>query len=77
MKNLNIEFEKAMNVIKTLEKYNVITATQIEMDDINQEIYKFSPTPAFIAFLIFTHEMIDTPRSFSWYIGGRNKPYLT
>jgi cellobiose phosphorylase len=76
MKNLKIESEKAMEIINILRKYKLINITQIEMDDANQEIYTFNPNPAFVALLIFAREMIDRPGSWSWYSGGRNKPYL-
>ena len=76
MKNLNIESGKAIEVIKTLQKYKLIRSTQIEMDDANQEVYTYVNPPQFVAFLILARDMIDPPHSFSWYVGGRTKPYL-
>ena len=76
VKNLKIEAEKARQIINVLEKYNLLYKTQIEMDDELQTVYNFKPTPSFIAFLIFAREMIKTPNNFSYYSGGRNKPYL-
>ena len=76
MKKLNIEADKAKQIINVLEKYNLLHKTQIEMDDELQTVYNFKPTPSFIALLIFAREMIKTPNNFSYYSGGRNKPYL-
>ncbi len=76
VKNLKIEADKAKQIIVILEKYNLLYRTQIEMDDEPQTVYNFKPTPSFIAFLIFAREMIKTPNNFSYYSGGRNKPYL-
>ncbi len=76
VKNLKIEADKAKQIIVILEKYNLLYRTQIEMDDEPQTVYNFRPTPSFIAFLIFAREMIKTPNNFSYYSGGRNKPYL-
>ncbi len=76
VKNLKIEADKAKQIIGVLDKYNLIYKTQIEMDDEIQTVYNFKPTPSFIALLIFAREMIKTPGSFSYYMGGRNKPYL-
>lgn len=76
VKNLKIEADKARQIIDVLEKYNLLYKTQIEMDDELQTVYNFKPTPSFVAFLIFAREMIKTPNNFSYYSGGRNKPYL-
>ncbi|MDD4125599.1 MAG: helix-turn-helix transcriptional regulator [Eubacteriales bacterium] len=76
MKNLNVGFEEAMTILKTLYKYGVIKTTNIEMDDVTQEVYTFDPTPSFVALLIFTREMLDRNKCYNYYMGGRNKPYL-
>lgn len=76
IKNLGIEPDKAKEIISVLEKYNLLYKTQIEMDDETTTVYNFNPTPSFIAFLIFAREMIKKPDNFSYYSGGRNKPYL-
>ena len=59
-----------------LRKYDLIGITSIEMDDETQEVYSFRPTPSFVALLIFARELIDKPRSFSFYSEMRDKPYL-
>lgn len=77
MKNIGVDFDKALEIIKTLNKYGVINTTEIELDDVVQEVYTFVPTPSFTAMLIFAREIIDKPDNFSYYMGGRNRPYLS
>ena len=76
IKNMNIDFDKALSVIKTLHKYGMIRMTQIEMDDVIQEVYTFEPTPSFTAMLIFARELIDKPNCFCYNMNGRKKPYF-
>ena len=75
-KHLHITEEKAKSIINILKKYNMISSTFIEIDDVTQEFFSFSPTPSFVALLIFAREMIDKPNSFSYYYQCRKKPYL-
>jgi len=75
-KNLGIDTEKAEAVIKKLKNYGMVHTTEIEMDDEIQTVYTFNPSPSFFALLIFAHEVMDPPNNFSYYSGGRNKPYL-
>ena len=76
VKEMDIDKDTAADIIRILQKYHLIHVTQIEMDDEEQEIYTFNPTPSFIALLIFAREMIDRPNNFSYYMGNRNQPYL-
>lgn len=76
VKMMDIDKDTAADVIRILQKYNLIRTTQLEMDDEEQEIYTFNPTPSFIALLIFTREMIDRPNSFAYNIVNRSQPYL-
>ena len=76
VKKMDIDKDTAADIIRILQKYRLIHVTQIEMDDEEQEIYTFNPTPSFIALLIFAREMIDRPNNFSYYMGNRNQPYL-
>lgn len=76
VKSMGMEPDKAMQVIEIVKKYHFLNQTQIEMDDEIQTVYKFNPTPSFVAFLIFAREIIQTPNNFSYYSGGRNKPYF-
>lgn len=77
VKNLGLDFDKSLEIIRTLQKYGLIRMTQIETDDVTQEVYSFKPTPSFISMLIFAREMIDKPNNFVYFSGGRNKPYLS
>ena len=74
--NLKIDTDTAKQIIATLKKYRLLYTTQIEMDDEIQTVYTFSPTPSFIALLIFAREIIDPPSRFSYQWSGRKKPYL-
>lgn len=76
IKGLNINNDEAAKVLAFLEKYNLIYKTSIELDDETKTVYNFKPTPSFTALLIFAREMIETPNNFSYYLGGREKPYL-
>ncbi len=76
VKKLNITFETAKEVISTLEKYQFISSTYIEMDDEIQTVYNFQPTPSFIAFLIFTKEIIVQPNNFCYYCTERKTPFF-
>ena len=71
-----MDFDKALSVIQTLCKYEMVYTTHIEMDDVTQEIYTFAPTPSFTAMLIFARELIDKPNNFYYNLNGRKKPYF-
>ncbi len=75
-KNLKIDTVRAKRIINVLLKYNLLYETQIEMDDEIRMVYNFKPTPSFVALLIFSKEIIKAPNNFSYYSGGRNKPYF-
>ena len=76
VKRMGVTQERAMEILQMMRKYHLIGVTSIEMDDETQEVYTFRPTPSFVAFLIFARELIDRPRSFSFYSEMREKPYL-
>ena len=76
VKKMGISQEKATEVLEILAKYRLISSNPFEMDDEVQTIYTFSPSPSFIALLIFAREMIRTPRIFSYHMDLRKKPYL-
>ena len=75
-KNLKIDTVRAKRIINVLLKYNLLYETQIELDDEIRMVYNFKPTPSFVALLIFSKEIIKAPNNFSYYSGGRNKPYF-
>ncbi len=77
IKNIGITTEEAEEIVKKLQKYNMISGTQIEMDDEVVTVYKFRPTPSFIALLIFARELISSPDRFAYYNESRNTPYLS
>lgn len=76
VKELNVDLEKAKEIIKVLTKYQLIKKTQIELDDKIKDVYTFFPTPSFVSLLIFAKEIIDPPHCFAFYSEGRTKPYL-
>ena len=76
VKRMGLTQERAMEILQMMRKYHLIGVTSIEMDDETQEVYTFRPTPSFVAFLIFTRELIERPRNFSFYSEMREKPYL-
>lgn len=76
VKKLGIDAEKAGVVLAILNKYKMVYATQIEMDDEMQTVYHFAPTPSFIGLLIFAQELINKPDQFNYYTENREIPYL-
>ncbi len=76
VKSLGLTEEKATEIIRKLENYDMIRSTQIEMDDEVQTVYRFRPTPSFVALLIFAREIISPPGHFFYFNCDREKPYL-
>ncbi|MBQ9747775.1 MAG: helix-turn-helix transcriptional regulator [Clostridia bacterium] len=76
VKHMGVTLEKSDEILKTLSKYRLIDSTQIEMDDETQTVYRFNPSPSFVALLIFAREVIDTPSIFCYHTQQRKKPYL-
>ena len=76
IKNFDISESKANEIIGTLEQFNLLYRSEIELDDDIKTVYNFKPSPSFVAMLIFAHEMIKAPNYFSYYSGERTKPYL-
>jgi len=76
--NLNISIEKAQQVIDDLIKYQMIVINQIELDDGVKDVYQFTGFGSnFAAMLMFAREVIDKPRSWNIFHGGRSKPFLS
>lgn len=73
---LGINDKKAGEILSKLKKYKMVYSTEIEMDDEIQTVYHFSPTPSFIALLIFAREIIEKPEIFAYYCENRGTPYL-
>ncbi len=76
VKNIGVTKEKAVEIINIFKKYSMIRESEIELDDEIKTVYTFVPTPSFVALLIFAHQVIKKPNSFSYYYEGRNAPYL-
>ncbi|MCI8462675.1 MAG: helix-turn-helix domain-containing protein [Lachnospiraceae bacterium] len=76
MKNLGLDFERAMEIIQILRKYHMISCTQLELDDLTQEIYSFKPAPSFTLMLLFVQELIHRPSIFYYFCESRQKPWL-
>ena len=76
VKNLGIDAQKADEILKTLEKYHLVYTSQIEMDDELKTVYRFSPTPSFVALLIFAREIIIKLDLYAYQSGGRTEPYF-
>ncbi len=76
VKHLDLEHDRAGEIIEILRKYKMIHLTQLEMDDEVQTVYTFSPNPAFVSMLIFAKEMIERPSRFVCNCSGRRKPYF-
>lgn len=76
VRELSIDQERALELIRLLKKINLVTTRELELDDMVRDVYIFVPNTAFIALLIFAREMIDRPNNFSYNTGFRTKPFL-
>lgn len=76
MRELSVDQQRAMEIIRQLKKINLVTTHELELDDTVRDVYIFVPNTAFIALLIFAREMIDRPNRFSYNSGFRTKPFL-
>ncbi len=76
VKELNVESEKAQEIVRILTKYQLVRKTQLELDDEVKDVYNLIPLPTFVGLLIFAREMIDPTHRFAYYSDNRSKPYL-
>lgn len=76
VKRLGVTSERAEELITLFTNYKLINQNELELNDGSVKISSFSPNPAVIPLLIFAGELIDRPRSFNYFCGGRSKPYL-
>lgn len=76
VKHLGLEYDRADEIIELFRKYKMIYSTQLEMDDVVQTVYTFSPNPAFVSLLIFARELIMRPGTFVCNCSKRQKPYF-
>ena len=76
IKRVGVDHERAEQILAILERYHLISRTQVEIDDELRTVYHFRPTVSFVALLIFAREMIRPPRCFSYQKNVRSKPQL-
>ena len=77
VKHIGVTEERASEIIEIMKKYGHIWSQPLELDDREVTVYRFSPQPYFIGFLVFARDLIHKPERFCYYFGGRSKPYLT
>lgn len=75
-KRLKLSNEQAKHILESLKLYDLISETEVELDDSIQKVYNFNPNPAFVALLGITKEIIKRPNSFTHLCSSRNKTYL-
>jgi transcriptional regulator with XRE-family HTH domain len=76
VRQLSVTNEQAVCILNNLKMYNLISTSEIELDDENQTVYNFKPNPAFVGFLAMCNELIQRPKSYYYYNENRDKPYL-
>jgi len=76
VKALSVTPERALEILQILSKYKQLSTQKMEINDTEETIYRFSPSPSFYSLLIFAREFIDPPQSFYYFSGGRQTPYL-
>lgn len=77
VRELGITEERALEILVIMKKYGHIWTETIELDDRDMRVYKFSPQPYFMGFLLFAYDMIRRPTKFWYNSQHRSKPYLT
>ena len=73
---LDIPVEKAKQIVRALEDFNLVQPFSLEGTDGISTAYRFQPTTAFVALLVFAREMIDRPHLFCYHGDNRTKPML-
>jgi len=76
VRELGVAPEKVRSVIEFLKKYRLLEISEIELDDEIKTVFTPKPNPAVVPFLTFARELIDRPRSFTLFNGGRKTPYI-
>ncbi|MBQ7338305.1 MAG: helix-turn-helix transcriptional regulator [Clostridia bacterium] len=77
VRELGVSDERAAQLLALLEKYRIVKKMQIEIDDGVLEVYRFCPSPSFVAMLVFAKEVIDPFNAYTYYWEGRVKPYFS
>lgn len=76
VKNLCITLEQAITILNNFTTYNLVSTTEIELDDEIKTVYNFKPNPAFVGFLAMCNELIQRPKNFYCNSDCRDKPFL-
>jgi len=76
-KKLAIPLEKAEEILQALKGYELVTTSEVEMDDAIVATYQAMPILAFIPFLIFTDVMCSNANpQMQFCMTERKRPYL-
>jgi transcriptional regulator with XRE-family HTH domain len=75
-KEIGIKRERAVQILNELCTYEMISTSEIELDDEVIKVYNFNPNPALIAILALSNEIISRPHSFYYSSSSRNKTYF-
>ena len=76
-KKLSLPLEKAEEILKALEAYDLVASSEVEMDEGIMATYQAKPFLSFIPFLIFTIEMCFHPKmQLQFLMDARDRPYL-
>jgi len=76
-KKLGLSLEKAEEILKVLEGYDLVASSEVEMDEGIMATYQAKPFLSFVPFLIFTIEMCFHPKmQLQFLMDAREKPYL-
>jgi len=67
---LNIPADKVMQILVSLERYEMIRISEVELDDAVQKVYSFNDNPAVVALLAIATEIIRRPNCFRYNWGS-------
>lgn len=76
VKELNVSSEKAQQIVRILTKYQMVSKTQLELDDEMKVVYTLIPRPSFVGLLILAREMMEPAHRFVCHSDNRSKPFL-
>ncbi|MCL2404349.1 MAG: helix-turn-helix domain-containing protein [Defluviitaleaceae bacterium] len=76
-KKLGIPLEKAEDTLKKFKEYDIVIASEVEMDDAIVATYQAKPFLSFVPFLIFTENMcFKSKAQLQFCMVERKRPYL-
>lgn len=73
---LGMKAEKAEEVLAVLIKYGLVRATELDPNSEVSAVYRFIPSPSFVALLIFAREIVSPSNQHAYRANLRKKPYL-